>query len=72
LCIQKKLLQNPGVSFIKAAKLGATDELQGSLEALAWGKIPRLGTGAHFEFLYSGKVDPTTLQIECILPLPNK
>lgn len=46
---------NPGVSFIKAAKLGATDELQGSLEALAWGKIPRLGTGAHFEFLYSGK-----------------
>lgn len=46
---------NPGISFIKAAKRGAADELQGSLDALAWGKMPRLGTGAQFEFIYSGK-----------------
>lgn len=46
---------NAGASFIKAAKQGAADELQGSLDALAWGKIPCLGTGAQFECLYSGK-----------------
>ncbi|GAB4834330.1 hypothetical protein Ancab_032584 [Ancistrocladus abbreviatus] len=46
---------NPGSSFIKAAKSGAIDKLQGSLDALAWGKIPSLGTGAQFEFIYSPK-----------------
>ncbi|GAB2274023.1 hypothetical protein Dimus_008792 [Dionaea muscipula] len=46
---------NPGASFIKAAKAGANDQLQGSLDALAWGKVPSVGTGAHFELLYSGK-----------------
>ncbi|GMH29806.1 hypothetical protein Nepgr_031649 [Nepenthes gracilis] len=46
---------NPGASFIKAAKNGASDQLQGTLDALAWGKIPSLGTGTKFEFIYSGK-----------------
>lgn len=46
---------NAGFSFIKAAKKGVVDELQGSLDALAWGKMPCLGTGAQFEFVYSGK-----------------
>ncbi|KAL2902304.1 DNA-directed RNA polymerase IV subunit 1 [Bienertia sinuspersici] len=41
--------------IIKAAKQGAADELQGSLDALAWGKVPCLGTGAQFELVYSGK-----------------
>lgn len=54
--LPKKLLQNAGMSFIKAAKQGAVDGLHGSLDALAWGKMPNLGTGAHFDFMYSGKV----------------
>ncbi|XP_074264846.1 DNA-directed RNA polymerase IV subunit 1-like [Silene latifolia] len=46
---------NAGASFIKAAKRGATDGLHGSLDSLAWGNVPRVGTGAPFEFLYSRK-----------------
>ncbi|XP_057524098.1 DNA-directed RNA polymerase IV subunit 1 [Amaranthus tricolor] len=46
---------NAGASFIKAAKKRAEDELLGSLDCLVWGKMPRLGTGAQFEFMYSGK-----------------
>ncbi|KAK9668219.1 hypothetical protein RND81_13G042300 [Saponaria officinalis] len=46
---------SPGASFLKAAKRGTTDGLQGSLEALAWGNVPRVGTGASFDFIYSGK-----------------
>jgi len=49
-------LQNPASSLIKAAKNGALDDLQGSLDALSWGKIPSVGTGGHFDLLYSGKV----------------
>ncbi|XP_065870732.1 DNA-directed RNA polymerase IV subunit 1 [Euphorbia lathyris] len=44
----------PGNCFIKAAKDGVTDGLQGSLDALAWGKIPSVGTG-HFDIVYSQK-----------------
>ncbi|KAH9612457.1 hypothetical protein KSS87_013832 [Heliosperma pusillum] len=51
---------NAGASFIKAAKRGATDGLHGSLDSLAWGNVPRVGTGAPFEFLYS----PKTHEIE--------
>lgn len=50
------MLQNPGPGFIKAAKAGTVDNLQGSLDALAWGKVPSLGTGGLFEIIYSGKV----------------
>ncbi|KAJ7944856.1 DNA-directed RNA polymerase subunit [Quillaja saponaria] len=46
---------NPGVCFIKAAKAGVTDELQGSLDALAWGNCPSMGTGRQFDIIYSGK-----------------
>ncbi|PKI53122.1 DNA-directed RNA polymerase IV subunit 1 isoform X2 [Punica granatum] len=46
---------SPGTCFIKAAKAGAVDNLQGSLDALAWGKLPTLGTGELFDVVYSGK-----------------
>ncbi|KAL8170630.1 hypothetical protein V2J09_022434 [Rumex salicifolius] len=46
---------SPGVSFIKSAKAGAVDPLQGSLDSLAWGKVPPLGTGASFEIVYNSK-----------------
>lgn len=44
---------NPADCLIKAAKRGAVDELQGSLDALSWGKTPSIGTGGRFEILYS-------------------
>lgn len=46
---------NPGDCFIKAAKAGVTDDLQGSMDALCWGRTPSIGTGAHFDIMYSGK-----------------
>jgi len=50
------LLQNPGRSFIKAAKSGVMDNLQGSLDALAWGNCPPMGTSGLFDIIYSEKV----------------
>ncbi|KAH7514026.1 hypothetical protein FEM48_Zijuj11G0044900 [Ziziphus jujuba var. spinosa] len=50
----------PGAHFIKAAKAGVTDRLQGSLDALAWGKVPAMGTGGRFDIIYSGKVALTS------------
>lgn len=49
-------MQNPGDSFVRAAKMGLSDDLQGSLESLAWGKTPSIGTGSSFDIMYSGKV----------------
>ncbi|XP_022143512.1 DNA-directed RNA polymerase IV subunit 1 isoform X2 [Momordica charantia] len=46
---------NPGACFVKAAKAGTKDNLSGTLDALAWGKMPSMGTGAQFDILYSGK-----------------
>ncbi|KAL8556955.1 hypothetical protein ACS0TY_004432 [Phlomoides rotata] len=46
---------NPSESLIKAAKMGQTDGLRGSLEALAWGQTPSVGTGCKFDILYNGK-----------------
>ncbi|BAU00511.1 hypothetical protein VIGAN_10211300 [Vigna angularis var. angularis] len=46
---------NPGRSFIKAAKSGITDNLRGSLDALAWGNCPSLGTSGLFDIIYSEK-----------------
>ncbi|XP_059276067.1 DNA-directed RNA polymerase IV subunit 1 isoform X1 [Lycium ferocissimum] len=46
---------NPGDSFVRAAKMGLSDDLQGSLESLAWGKSPSIGSGSSFEIIYSGK-----------------
>lgn len=51
-----KLLQSPGSCFIKAGKRAVADNLHGSLDALAWGKIPSVGSGGHFDILYSAKV----------------
>ncbi|KAI4303490.1 hypothetical protein MLD38_039113 [Melastoma candidum] len=45
---------SPGSCFIKAAKAGSTDKLQGSLDALAWGLRPS-GIGGVFQILYSAK-----------------
>ncbi|XP_070038864.1 DNA-directed RNA polymerase IV subunit 1 isoform X1 [Nicotiana tomentosiformis] len=46
---------HPGDSFVRAAKTELSDDLQGSLEALAWGKTPSTGTGFSFDIIYSGK-----------------
>ncbi|KAI7738062.1 hypothetical protein M8C21_018051 [Ambrosia artemisiifolia] len=46
---------NPSDCFVKAAKSGASDKLEGSIEALSWGKVPALGTGGRFDILFSGK-----------------
>ncbi|KAA8522336.1 hypothetical protein F0562_013303 [Nyssa sinensis] len=46
---------NPGDCFIKAAKMGVMDDLQGSLDALSWGTVPSMGTSGQFDILYSGK-----------------
>ncbi|KAJ0049670.1 hypothetical protein Pint_16034 [Pistacia integerrima] len=46
---------NPGACFIKAAKAGVTDNLQGSIDALAWGRVPSIGTHGHFDVIYSGE-----------------
>ncbi|CAA0820535.1 DNA-directed RNA polymerase IV subunit 1 [Striga hermonthica] len=43
---------SPSDCLVKAAKMGQKDSLQGSLEALAWGKTPSVGTGSDFDILY--------------------
>lgn len=48
--------QNPSDCFVKAAKVEQVDGLRGSLEALAWGQTPSIGTGCEFNILYKGKV----------------
>ncbi|XVF51564.1 hypothetical protein PTKIN_Ptkin04bG0194800 [Pterospermum kingtungense] len=48
-------LSNPSASFVKAAKTGILDDLQGTIDALAWGKTPRVGTGGHFDIVYTMK-----------------
>ncbi|KAJ8769723.1 hypothetical protein K2173_005929 [Erythroxylum novogranatense] len=45
---------SPGNCFIKAAKAGIKDDMQGSLDALAWGLVPPVGTG-QFDIVYSLK-----------------
>ncbi|XP_027361635.1 DNA-directed RNA polymerase IV subunit 1 [Abrus precatorius] len=46
---------NPGSSFIKAAKTGVMDNLQGCLDALAWGNCMSMGTSGQFDIIYSEK-----------------
>ncbi|CAN6970992.1 unnamed protein product [Brassica rapa subsp. trilocularis] len=46
---------SPSQCFFKAAKEGVTDELEGSIDALAWGKVPSFGTGDQFEIIISPK-----------------
>ncbi|XP_019421599.1 PREDICTED: DNA-directed RNA polymerase IV subunit 1-like isoform X1 [Lupinus angustifolius] len=46
---------NPGRCFIKAAKCGVKDNLRGSIDALAWGSCPSIGTSGQFDILYADK-----------------
>ncbi|KAG8374841.1 hypothetical protein BUALT_Bualt10G0037500 [Buddleja alternifolia] len=46
---------NPSDCLVKAAKSGQADRLQGSLEALAWGQTPTIGTGCQYDIIYNGK-----------------
>ncbi|PHT57931.1 Photosystem I chlorophyll a apoprotein A1 [Capsicum baccatum] len=48
-------VHNPGDSFVRAAKMSLSDDLQGSLESLAWGKTPSIGTGSSFDLIFSAK-----------------
>ncbi|KAK4338358.1 hypothetical protein RND71_042845 [Anisodus tanguticus] len=48
-------MQNPGDSFVRASKMGLSDDLQGSLESLAWGRSPSIGSGSSFDIIFSGK-----------------
>lgn len=50
-------LQSPGDCFVRAAKTGIVDNLEGAVDALSWGMVPSIGTGARFDIMYSGKVD---------------
>ncbi|KAG9148582.1 hypothetical protein Leryth_018298 [Lithospermum erythrorhizon] len=45
----------PEDCFIKAAKMGVTDNLEGTVDALSWGRKPPLGTGFQFDLIYAGK-----------------
>ncbi|WJX19211.1 DNA-directed RNA polymerase [Trifolium repens] len=47
---------NPGSSFLKAAKYGVVDNLQGNLDALGCGNCLPMGTSGQFDIIYSEKV----------------
>ncbi|KAF0905807.1 hypothetical protein E2562_008857 [Oryza meyeriana var. granulata] len=49
----------PAHSFINAAKRDSVDNLSGTLDAIAWGKEPCIGTSGSFKILYSGKSHET-------------
>lgn len=66
------VLQSPADCFVNAAKMGTVDNLQGSIDSLAWGNSPSLGTGAQFDILYSGKVCHGSLFVEASNKLKNK
>ncbi|KAI3693588.1 hypothetical protein L1987_76535 [Smallanthus sonchifolius] len=46
---------NPSDCFVKAAISEASDKLEGTVDALSWGKVPALGTGGRFDILFSRK-----------------
>lgn len=46
---------NPSACFVKAAKTGVADNLQGTIDLLAWGRVPHIGTGGQFDIVYSMK-----------------
>ncbi|XP_019094155.1 PREDICTED: DNA-directed RNA polymerase IV subunit 1-like [Camelina sativa] len=55
---------SPSQCFLKAAKEGVIDQLQGSIDALAWGKVPGFGTGDQFEIIISPKVHGFTTPVD--------
>ncbi|TYJ07689.1 hypothetical protein E1A91_A11G022700v1 [Gossypium mustelinum] len=62
---------NPSASFVKAAKKGVSDDLQGTIDALSWGRVPRIGTGAQFDILYSMKDERITEPVDVYKLLGN-
>ncbi|OMP09641.1 RNA polymerase, alpha subunit [Corchorus olitorius] len=57
-------LSNPGASFVKAAKAEVSDNLQGTIDALAWGRTPPIGTNGHFDIVYSMKDQKLTEPVQ--------
>ncbi|KAJ0736518.1 putative DNA-directed RNA polymerase [Helianthus annuus] len=51
------LLQNPSDCFVKAAKSEASDKLEGTIDALSWGKVPALGDWWKIRHFIFRKVD---------------
>ncbi|KAJ3706664.1 hypothetical protein LUZ61_010369 [Rhynchospora tenuis] len=45
----------PASTFITAAKEGSVDGLHGSLDSISWGKEPPIGSGGHFDLMFSVK-----------------
>ncbi|GJS16369.1 hypothetical protein Tco_0410841 [Tanacetum coccineum] len=43
---------NPSDSFLKATKSEALDNLEGTIDALSWGKVLGLGIGGRFEMVF--------------------
>ncbi|KAL1141298.1 hypothetical protein V6Z11_A11G019600 [Gossypium hirsutum] len=62
---------NPSASFVKAAKKGVSDDLQWTIDALSWGRVPRIGTGAQFDILYSKKDERITEPVDVYKLLGN-
>ncbi|XP_023643709.1 DNA-directed RNA polymerase IV subunit 1 [Capsella rubella] len=55
---------SPSQCFLKAAKEGVVDQLQGSIDTLAWGKVPGFGTGDQFDIIISPKVHGFTTPVD--------
>lgn len=49
-------MQRPTETFKNAAKHEETDNLVGTIDAMAWGMEAPVGTGGSFDILYSRKV----------------
>ncbi|KAL3499420.1 hypothetical protein ACH5RR_038513 [Cinchona calisaya] len=52
---QQACFSSPGDCFVRAAKTGIVDNLEGTVDALSWGMVPSIGTGAQFDIMYAGK-----------------
>nr|AJA90757.1 DNA-directed RNA polymerase IV largest subunit [Cycas revoluta] len=50
----------PKKNFLEAAKKGISDNLTGTLDALAWGKVVPVGTGVSFDILLNEKIQEPT------------
>ncbi|XP_012574546.1 DNA-directed RNA polymerase IV subunit 1 isoform X2 [Cicer arietinum] len=55
---------NPGSTFLKAAKSGVVDNLQGTLDGLAWGNCLSMGTSGQFDVMYSEKVQELAKSVD--------
>ncbi|CAM9002666.1 unnamed protein product [Rhodiola kirilowii] len=62
----------PANCFVKAAKVDATDNLEGSIDALAWGNTPPVGTGAQFDIIFSQPIYQIDKPMDVYRLLVNK